>query len=187
MTAGALSAIDGGSPREVAKATGVGALTGFGFGAVLGPLGGMYGSRLALNQATPDDAAPAVRDLSQQLGRQQTSTKGKAGSPTAGSKPLEPPRQGPPPRFQRTAERKLSPSEAKALTELFGRNEKGIEQLLRRLRAGEQVDLPEGVTLEMLKVYRQVADDAIANGIDTRGVQVLRREAIDLLLKQSEP
>jgi RHS repeat-associated protein len=76
------------------------------------------------------------------------------------------------------------PGEVQGLRQLFGRRLEGVTKLLERLRAGERVPLPEGVTPETLKKYADVAERAIQQGKDASGVQQGRQEAIDLLLKQ---
>jgi RHS repeat-associated protein len=81
------------------------------------------------------------------------------------------------------AARTISPKEVVGLRNLFGKGVQGAESLLGRLRAGESVPLPEGVTRGTLENYRGVATRAIEAGKDKLGVQALRREAIDLLLK----
>lgn len=69
------------------------------------------------------------------------------------------------------------------LKDLFGKSMKGAQELLGRLRGGEAVSLPPGVTPQTLQTYRGLAEKAIQAGKDTLGVQAARKEAIDLLLK----
>jgi RHS repeat-associated protein len=75
------------------------------------------------------------------------------------------------------------PSGAAALRALFGRGLQGIEALLARLLAGERITLPPGITAELLRQYREVAVRAIESGRDTTGVQALRVQAIDHILR----
>jgi hypothetical protein len=79
---------------------------------------------------------------------------------------------------------RFSPEQTQGLRDLFGRSMGGVNGLLDRLRTGESVSLPQGVTPETLRAYRDVAAEAIAAGKDTLGVQQARQEAIDLLLEQ---
>jgi hypothetical protein len=58
----------------------------------------------------------------------------------------------------------------------------GTNLLLSRLRAGEKVPFPKGLTEETLRKYLQVAEDYIAKGKDYTGIQGLRRDALLLLL-----
>jgi hypothetical protein len=46
------------------------------------------------------------------------------------------------------------------------------------------VALPEGVSVETLQQYREVANAAVQAGKDSLGVQAARIKAIDILLKQ---
>jgi hypothetical protein len=91
-----------------------------------------------------------------------------------------------PPLAARAGVQALTKAESAGLRQLFGNSTKGVESLLGRLRAGDKVPLPEGITTQTLQTYRQVAEKAISAGKDTLGVQALRREAIDLLLKGSK-
>jgi hypothetical protein len=77
----------------------------------------------------------------------------------------------------------LSKAEVAGLRSLFGKSKEGADALLSRLRAGEAVPLPQGVTTQTLQTYRGIAEKAIQAGKDTLGVQAARKEAIDLLLK----
>ncbi|HEY2410272.1 MAG TPA: hypothetical protein VGI10_29910 [Polyangiaceae bacterium] len=77
----------------------------------------------------------------------------------------------------------LSKAEVRGLRELFGKGKAGAEALASRIRAGESVQLPQGVTRTTLGIYRGLAERAISLGKDARlGVQAARKEAIDLLL-----
>jgi hypothetical protein len=44
--------------------------------------------------------------------------------------------------------------------------------------------LPQGVTKEALLKYREVAQSAIARGIDTQGTQAARTQIIDKIIEQ---
>jgi hypothetical protein len=58
-----------------------------------------------------------------------------------------------------------------------------VSALLKLLKAGETITLPETVTADTLRKYLEIAETAIRNGRDPLGVQAARREAINLLLK----
>jgi RHS repeat-associated protein len=77
----------------------------------------------------------------------------------------------------------FSRTEVEGLRELFGRGVQGANSLLERLQSGE-VNLPETVTPDTLRRYREIAESAITAGKDTLGVQEARRQAIDLLLRK---
>ncbi len=81
----------------------------------------------------------------------------------------------------------LSKAEVRGLTQLFGKSTEGAQALLSQLRAGQAVPLPPGVTPQTLEAYGVLAQRAITLGKDTLGVQALRLEAINLLLKGSLP
>jgi hypothetical protein len=74
--------------------------------------------------------------------------------------------------------------EVDGLRTLFGRGAEGVEELLGRLRAGERLPLPQGVTPETLEKYREVAEGAIQRGIDLVGTRQGRLEAVDILPRQ---
>ena len=85
--------------------------------------------------------------------------------------------------------REFAPAETEGLKTLFGPGPKGAESLLARLKAGENVSLPSGVTRETLENYRGVAVQAIDNAAgksiapSVNAVQGARIQAIDELLK----
>lgn len=81
----------------------------------------------------------------------------------------------------------LSQTEVVGLRNLFGTSTEGVQALLGRLRAGEAIALPQGVTVRTLQTYRGIAENAIRLGKDTLGVQAARKEAIELLLKAGSP
>jgi RHS repeat-associated protein len=85
---------------------------------------------------------------------------------------------------RRCPPRPLTSAETSGLRDLFGKSTQGAEQLLGRLRAGQNVPLPPGVTPDTLSNYRAIAEQAIAAGKDTLGVQAMRRAAIDILQRQ---
>jgi hypothetical protein len=76
----------------------------------------------------------------------------------------------------------FTPSETHSLTKLFGRSVAGADALLSKLRSGERVQLPEGVTREVLLRYRDIAQRAVDADIDNLGVQARRLEAINRIL-----
>jgi hypothetical protein len=77
----------------------------------------------------------------------------------------------------------LPPGAVEGLRQLFGRSVAGAEALLDLLEAGGPLTLPDGVTVDVLLQYRELAVEAIASGKDILGVQALRVEAIDLILR----
>jgi RHS repeat-associated protein len=64
------------------------------------------------------------------------------------------------------------------LGKLFGRGLQGAETAL------ESGEVPEGITRQTLVVYRELAQRAIANGMDKGGVQAVRLKVIEAALKK---
>ncbi|MDB5361156.1 MAG: hypothetical protein JWO51_2453, partial [Rhodospirillales bacterium] len=77
----------------------------------------------------------------------------------------------------------LSLAERAGLRQLFGPGPAGAQSLLDRAAQGS-VDLPPEVTIQTLQSYQQIAEQAIARGIDKIGTQALRRQAIQTILDQ---
>ncbi len=75
---------------------------------------------------------------------------------------------------------KFTPEENEGLRKLFGQGLKGAEDMLGR----DTIEIPEGVTSDALERYRKIAEDAIAKGRDTTGVQKKRIGIIDRLSSQ---
>ena len=73
---------------------------------------------------------------------------------------------------------KLTAKENAGLRELFGKGPKGAADTLQR----DRIEVPQDVTDKALVRYRKIAQDAIAKGRDTLGVQEKRLRIIDKLL-----
>jgi RHS repeat-associated protein len=76
----------------------------------------------------------------------------------------------------------FTPEESQLLRDLFGKNVLGAQNLLDRLAQG-QVNLPPGLTQQVLQRYADIAQRYIDAGRDTLGVQALRLQALKQLLK----
>lgn len=74
----------------------------------------------------------------------------------------------------------FTPEENEGLRKVFGHGLKGAEDTLGR----ETIEIPESVTSDTLERYKRIAEDAIARGRDTTGVQKKRIEIIDRLSSQ---
>jgi hypothetical protein len=64
--------------------------------------------------------------------------------------------------------------ETRLLRAWFGESTRGIEAALRKT----PLEIPEGLTRELLEKYRAVAQSVVADGKDTLGVQAKRLSLI---------
>ena len=77
----------------------------------------------------------------------------------------------------------LTSTETAGLRQLFGPGPSGAQNLLDQIAQGS-IDLPPEVTVQTLRTYSGIAQQAIARGIDKIGTQALRLHAIQKILDQ---
>jgi len=76
----------------------------------------------------------------------------------------------------------ITQAERHVLRDVFGKGPEGARRVLGQLEEGT-FQLPRGLTRSALEKYRQVAQEAIDQGIDKVGTQTLRRDIIDRILR----